>query len=56
MKFDLICLEDATIACCKEVVVVKSWFDYLEESNMGSKADSYLVICNCFPSGETYQL
>ena len=34
----------------------KSWFGYPEESDMGTKADSHLVIGDLFPGGETYQL
>ena len=41
---------------CSELSPQKSWFDYPEESNTGSKADSHLAIRDRFPGGETYQL
>ena len=46
------CLQQS--GCGSKFPPWKSWFDYLEEVNAGSKADSHWVIR--FPEGKTYQL
>ena len=48
------CLQQS--GCGSKLPPWKSWFDYLEELNAGSKADSHWAICDRFPEGKTYQL
>ena len=48
------CLQQS--GCGSTLPPWKSWFDYLEELNAGSKADSHWAICACFPEGKNYQL
>ena len=48
------CLQQS--GCDSKLPPWKSWFDYLEELNAGSKADSHWVIRDRFPEGKTYQL
>ena len=48
------CLQQS--GCGSTLPPWKSWFDYLEELNAGSKADSHWAIFDRFPEGKTYQL
>ena len=48
------CLQES--GCGSKLPLWKSWFDYLEELDAGSKADSHWAIRDCFPEGKTYQL
>ena len=48
------CLQQS--GCGSEPPPQKSWFDNLEESNAGSKVDSYSAMHDRFPGGETCQL
>ena len=45
------CLQQS--GCGSELSAQKSWFDYPEQSNTGSKADPHLAIRDCFSGGET---
>ena len=48
------CLQQS--GCGSELPPQKSWFDNLEDSSGGSKADSHSAMSDCFPGGETSQL
>ena len=48
------CLQQS--GCGSKLPPQKSWFDYPEELNTGSKAYSHWAIRDRFPGGETYQL
>ena len=47
------CLQQS--GCGSELPPQKSWFEYLEESRGGNKADSHSAIRDPFPAGETSQ-
>ena len=48
------CLQQSV--CGSKLQPWKSWFDYLEELNSGSKGDSHWVIRDRFAQGKTYQM
>ena len=48
------CLQQS--GCGSKLPPWKSWFNYLEGLNAGSKAGSHWAIRDRFPQGETYQL